>query len=145
VSNSILFKTMLFKIIGSIILIIIAVSFFKGRNIFNGFTKIKTNSNVEKGFVKIILPIAFIFGAMWFSGRPILDYVVKDYSIKVGVLKKINSPYNYVSTEEFFIEGDKDPYYLPKGILKSEETGIEYRFKYAKRSRIILEIEENKK
>lgn len=141
-NDSILFKINSFNIIGSIILIIIAVSFFKGRNIFNGFSKIKIDSNTIRVFVKIILPIAFIVGAVWFSEKSIVDYIKKDYIIREGTEKKINAPYNHPAAEEFYIYEDKYSYYLPKGYLKSQEKGKKYKFTYAKRSRIIIEIEE---
>ena len=141
-NESVLFKINILNIIGSIILIIIAVSFFKGRNIFNGFTKIKIDNNIIKVFVKIILPIAFIAGAVWFSEESIVDYIKKDYVIREGTEEKINAPYNHPATEEFYIYEDKNLYYLPKGYLKSTEKGKKFKFTYAKRSRIIIKIEE---
>ena len=90
----------------------------------------------------IILPIAFIVGAVWYSEGSIIDYIKKDYIIMEGTEKDISTPYNNPTTEDFYIYEDEYCYYLPKGYLKSEEKGKKYRFKYAKRSRIIIEIGE---
>ncbi len=70
----------------------------------------------------------------------------KDYQSGQGVIEQINSPYNYITTEEVFIKGESDAYYLHKGKFKYVKKGDSCEYKYGKRSRIILDIKpiENK-
>ncbi|MPN16579.1 hypothetical protein SDC9_163924 [bioreactor metagenome] len=137
IDDSILLKVVIFYCVGSIILLYLAYDFYND--------KIVTQNYTSRIFATRIMPLALILGSIWFSGEPILDYIIKDYKIKTGILEQINAPYKRVSTEQLFIEGEVDSYSLPKGILKDEEKGKLYEFKYAKRSRIILEIHEVKK
>lgn len=139
--DSILIKSIIFNCVISALLLYAAVSFFKGINAFNNKSIIIQNV-IMKILITNILPIIFIMAGVWFSGGPILDYTIKDYRTNKGILRNINVPYRYIVTDEFFMEGEKEPYYLPKGLLKSEEKGKMYEFRYGKRSHIILEIRE---
>lgn len=141
--DSILLKNIIFNCIISALLLYASFSFLKGTNAFNN-KKIVVHSIAAKMVITKILPVVLLIGAIWFSGEPILDYMVKDYKINKGILRNINAPYRYLTTEEFFVEGERDPYYLPKGLLNIQEKGKTYEFKYAKRSRIILEIHKSK-
>lgn len=144
IDDSILVKNIIFNCIISILLLYGAYNFFNGVNAFNN-EKIVTQNRISRIFATIIIPLVLILVSIWFSGEPILDYVIKDYKIKTGILEDINVPYKYVTTEELYIQGEVDSYSLPKGFLQNEEKGKLYEFKYAKRSRIILEIHEVKK
>lgn len=144
VEHSVLVKNIIFNCIISILLLYGAYNFFNGVNAFNN-EKIVTQNRISRIFATRIMPLALTLGSIWFSGEPILDYIIKDYKIKTGILEQINVPYKQLATEQLFIEGEVDSYSLPKGILKDEEKGKLYEFKYAKRSRIILEIHEVKK
>lgn len=144
VEYSVLVKNIIFNCIISILLLYGAYNFFNGVNAFNN-EKIVAQNCISRIFATRIIPLVLIIASIWFSGEPILDYVIKDYKIKTGILEQINAPYKQVFTEQLFIEGEVDSYSLPKGILKDEEKGKLYEFKYAKRSRIILEIHEVEK
>lgn len=137
IDDSILLKIVVFYCVGSIILLYLAYDLYND--------KIVTQNYIARIFATRIMPLALTLGSIWFSGEPILDYIIKDYKIKTGILEQINVPYKQLATEQLFIEGEVDSYSLPKGILKDEEKGKLYEFKYAKRSRIILEIHEVKK
>lgn len=104
--------------------------------------RITTQNVAMKILLTKLLPIIFIIGGIWFSGRAIIDYTIKDYQTTTGVLEDINAPYRDIVTEQFYVEGENDPYYLPKGFLKYEEHGKTYEFTYGKRSRIIIQIRE---
>lgn len=141
--DTIIIKSIIYYCIMAVVLIYSAICFFRGINAFNN-KQIITNSVVMKILATKIIPILLLVGAFRLGGLPILDYAIKDYKTTQGILVNINVPYRYITTEEFYIEGDVDPYYLPKGLISTEKKGTEYEFIYAKRSRIILEIKEIK-
>jgi hypothetical protein len=141
--DSILMKNIILNCIGSIVLLYVAYNFLNGVNGFNN-KKIITQNRIYKIFLIRIIPVILIIASVWFSGEPILDYIIKDYKVNTGILTDINVPYKYVTTEELYIQGEIDPYYVPKGFIQTEEKGKLYEFKYGKRSRIIIEIHEVK-
>ena len=139
-----LFENIIYSGIAFLVFLIGAIGFFMGRNVFNGFTKIDTKNKIVSTMATKVLPLVIILMAIWYSGSPVLDFITKDYIDKKGILFDLNAPYNSI-TEELLIEGETERYYLPRGLLKTEKIGTEYRFKYGKWSRFILEIEEVKK
>lgn len=115
--------------------------FLRGVNVFNN-RNIAIKNVLKEILMTKVVPIILIIAGILFSGESILDYTVNDYKTNKGVLRNINVPYRYILTEEFFVEGERDPYYLPKSLIKSEKNGKAYEYIYA--SRIILETHELK-
>lgn len=139
--DSVIIKSIIFYCIISLALIYSSIYFFLGINGFN-HKPITTKNAISKILATKILPLILILGALWLSGAPILDYITKDYRTTQGVLTKIKSPYKDIANVEFYIEGDRDPYYLPRAFIIKNISGTRYEFVYGRRSRIIIKIGE---
>jgi len=135
-------KIIITKFISSLLFFYAAVTYYKGRDVFNNNERLKTKSVAMRIWLTRVLPVIIVGVGIWFSGEAILDYAIKDYQTTAGILEDINAPFRLLGVEEFMVEDEKDPYYLPKGFLKYEEYGNTYEFTYGKRSRIIIQIRE---
>lgn len=142
--ESILLKNIAFYFVIFLLLSYASICFFKGINAFNN-EKIVTDSFIMQIVATKFIPLILISISIWLCSRPILDYFIKDYQDKTGIIENVNSPYRYIVTDEVYFIGEPDRYYISKHILNSENKGEEYEFIYAKRSRIILEIHKTKK
>lgn len=135
--DSILIKYIVFKGLISFSVICFAFIFFSGKITFDGKSLEQSKSLPKVITTKIIL-IIIVLLSIWYASNPTRDYIFKDYEYTKGILKSVS---NTKSGTEFNIEGDEDTYYLPEGLLNKKEKGELYKFKYGKRSKVIIEIE----
>jgi len=136
-NESVLLQSIFFHCIFSILLLYGAYNFFNGVNSFNN-KKITTQNRISRIFQTRIIPIVLILASIWFSGELILDYTIKDYQSKIGIIETINV---VKGEDELYIKGEPDSYSLPNALADDVKKGNTYRFTYGKRSRIIIGIE----
>ena len=136
-NESVLLKSIFFHCIFSILLLYGAYNFFNGVNSFNN-EKITTQNRISRIFQTRIIPIVLILASIWFSGELILDYTIKDYQSKIGIIETINV---VKGEDELYIKGEPDSYSLPNTFANDVKKGNKYQFTYGKRSRIIIGIE----
>lgn len=128
--------------VASIIIIIVGIGLIRGK--FNWGTKnsIQNKRYLKSFWMRIILPCFIILFGVYSSYDPLLDLTKKDYQQKIGVFENLSEPKSYILT----FKNDKMKYMLPSRFAREIkfEKGKVYKYIYAKRTGIILFIEENK-
>lgn len=140
-----LLKTIIVYCVISFLLLIAAVSGVIGYNPLT-LDKCKSKKLYVILVVRVFLPLIYVAGAIWISGSPISDYIFKDYKTGRGTLLNINTPASigYITVSQFVVKEDEGPFYIPKEFIRKVDEGDKYKFIYANRSRIIVEIERDK-
>lgn len=142
--NSILTQQIIYNSIATIffIAIAIAIGLFYGIDILEE-DDIVFKNDIIKFISARIIPIALIIFGIWSSSGSIMDYANKDFKTREGVLETISSPRNRIFTEVVYFKDEKNSYELPKKYLRKIEIekGNYYKFTYAKRTGLILDIQ----
>lgn len=127
----------------SAIFLVSGVNLFHGINLFEYDRRITTKSVAMRIWMTRVLPVLMIVGSIWFSGRPILDYTIKDYQMRKVVVTYVSSPLRtYILKSDVGVVEEIDTYSLPIGYPIMPKEGKTYEFTYGKRSRIIIGIRE---
>lgn len=143
--GTILLKNIIVNCILSTILLVLAISGFIGYNPLT-LDKCRSRKLYVILVVRVFLPLIYLVGIIWFCGSPISDYIFKDYKTGHGTLLNINTPASirYITVSQFVVKEDEGPFYIPKEFIRKVDEGDKYKFIYANRSRIIVEIERDK-
>ncbi len=136
-SNSSILQIMIMYIFAACIAVVFAVRFWTGKE--KGFSKLKGISRI---ILRRIVPTLMVLASIYMIYLPIHDYINNDYIQEEGILQKVNfdsrKPYKYsiiIDDELYTVSSDvKDSSQLLKG--------AQYRFVYANKSKIIVDIDE---